>query len=289
MPGDIRQEAATAIHASPVAEPLKNRVYRGLIIGLAASLVMALIGALGTGQAPFAQRLLYWSAVILPGSLLGLAITAAVQSWGGLAGRPWAQAALVSLLVAVPHTFLVIVASALMFGVTAITPQLVLQFGFAVLIVTAAMTSINYLAARADHDRAPAASAMVQPATQQAAAPADADPEGGQTSLPPAFAARLPLRLRNGRLRAISAEDHYLRVHTDLGSELVLMRMADAATLLDAYPGARVHRSWWVARHAVVASRSSNGTMVLDVEGGLEVPVSRSAKSALAAAGWWRS
>jgi DNA-binding LytR/AlgR family response regulator len=106
-------------------------------------------------------------------------------------------------------------------------------------------------------------------------------------TIPSGFADRLPPRLRAGRLQAIAAEDHYLRVHTDLGSDLVLMRIGDAATLLESLPGARVHRSWWVARDAVTGSRSTNGNIMLELACGLDVPVSRAAKRDLAADGWF--
>ena len=46
-------------------------------------------------------------------------------------------------------------------------------------------------------------------------------------------------------------EDHYVRAHTMLGSDLVLLRLRDAIAELDGIEGAQVHRSWWVARDVV--------------------------------------
>ena len=65
------------------------------------------------------------------------------------------------------------------------------------------------------------------------------------------FLDRLPLRLRGATIRAVQAEDHYLRLHTDRGSDLILMRLSDAVSELEGLEGARTHRSWWVAREAV--------------------------------------
>lgn len=258
---------------------MRRRVLLSAVIGAAASLVLALLGALGTDAAPFGQRLLYWAVVVLPGSALGFVITWAVRLWGRLTGRPWAEVALVALLVTLPHTFLVIVASALLFGVDRITPLLVAQFGFAVLIVSLAMTSINHLAARTPEPGTAAPAIPVpEPPLPCAQAPMAA-------TMPAAFADRLPLKIRGGRLHAICAQDHYLMVHTDIGSDLVLMRMADAVALLAGVPGARVHRSWWVARAAVIGGRTRNGNPVLLVAGGLEVPVSRGARAAAVDAG----
>jgi DNA-binding LytR/AlgR family response regulator len=263
-----------------MAASLQQRTVRGLVIGAMASVVLALLGAMGTDAAPLGLRMLYWAAVIMPGSLLGLAVTWAVQKWGGLSRYRWWEAAMVAVLVAVPHTFVVIVASALMFGITMITASTVIQFGLMVLLVSAVLTAINYLASPPTFEDV----ADKPPALSPATAVISAVPA---CTMPPAFADRLPPRLRAGRLQAIAAEDHYLRVHTDLGNDLVLMRIGDAAALLEPLPGARVHRSWWVARDAVTGSRSTNGNIMLELAGGLEVPVSRSAKRDLAADGWF--
>ncbi|NEX94511.1 LytTR family DNA-binding domain-containing protein, partial [Caulobacter sp. 17J65-9] len=96
---------------------------------------------------------------------------------------------------------------------------------------------------------------------------------------------RLPPRL--GReVVALGMEDHYVRVFTRRGDTLVLMRMADAVAELAAVDGAQVHRSWWVARAAVVASARSGRSGVLRLDTGLEVPVARRRLAELKALGW---
>jgi DNA-binding LytR/AlgR family response regulator len=97
---------------------------------------------------------------------------------------------------------------------------------------------------------------------------------------------RLPPHLAAARLIALEAEDHYLRVHTDAGSALILMRLSDAVQETGGEDGARCHRSWWVARHAVRSARRHGSVMRLHLDGGLEVPVSRSYLPALRSAGW---
>jgi hypothetical protein len=70
-----------AIDASPNAHPLRQRAVRALLIGLIAAVVLAVpavLGASGTDKAPLPYRLMYWAAVILPGSLLGIAVQTAV-------------------------------------------------------------------------------------------------------------------------------------------------------------------------------------------------------------------
>ncbi len=43
-----------------------------------------------------------------------------------------------------------------------------------------------------------------------------------------------------------------MRVHGARSSELLLIRLRDAIAEMDDLPGEQTHRSWWVARDAVV-------------------------------------
>ena len=85
---------------------------------------------------------------------------------------------------------------------------------------------------------------------------------------------------------ALQGEDHYVRVHTPLGSELLLMRLGDAIHELGGLAGERVHRSWWVAREAVASARANGRRLSLTLTNGLEVPVSREASARLRRSGW---
>jgi DNA-binding LytR/AlgR family response regulator len=95
------------------------------------------------------------------------------------------------------------------------------------------------------------------------------------SSEPPKFLDRLPLKLRGGEIWAVEAEDHYLRLHTSKGQDLILMRLSDAIDELEGIEGAQVHRSWWVARDAIVEAVRGDGRATLTLKDGAEVPVSR--------------
>ena len=92
---------------------------------------------------------------------------------------------------------------------------------------------------------------------------------------PPKFLERLPLRLRGAEVWAVEAEDHYLRLHTSKGQDLILLRLADAISELEGIEGAQVHRSWWVARDAIVGAERGDGRATLTLKDGSQVPVSR--------------
>ena len=100
------------------------------------------------------------------------------------------------------------------------------------------------------------------------------------------------LRLRrmpdgvDGEILCLQMEDHYLCVHTATGRGLVLQRLADAVEELAQADGMQVHRSWWVARHAVSGHETVKRQKFLLLSNGLRVPVSRSYLAAVREAGW---
>ena len=98
---------------------------------------------------------------------------------------------------------------------------------------------------------------------------------------PPRFLEKLPPHLA-GDLIALEAQDHYLKVHTDRGSHMLLMRLSDAAAQLSEDQGLQVHRGWWVANHAVASAEKSQ----LHLRNGLTVPVSRTYLQAVRSRGW---
>jgi hypothetical protein len=100
------------------------------------------------------------------------------------------------------------------------------------------------------------------------------------------FRLRLSAKRRSARLIAIEAEDHYVRVHTDSGSELVAMRFTDAMEELARAYGFRLHRSWWVVGDAIENVRWTRGGGEARLATGMVVPVSRSYAASLKSAGW---
>lgn len=106
-----------------------------------------------------------------------------------------------------------------------------------------------------------------------------------QEQLPPdvLFQRRLPMEKR-GQLIRLEAQDHYLLVVTDKGSETLLLRMGDAEAELS-NAGLRVHRSHWVVPQQVQSHSRQKGRDVLIMRDQSEIPVSRSYKDKVRAAG----
>jgi hypothetical protein len=95
----------------------------------------------------------------------------------------------------------------------------------------------------------------------------------------PRLLARLPAEVK-GEILHLSVDDHYVEVATDRGRAKVLMRLADAIDEAGE-AGARVHRSHWVAKGAVVKIERLSGRTFLHLKNGSRVPVSRGYQDAL--------
>ncbi len=102
---------------------------------------------------------------------------------------------------------------------------------------------------------------------------------------PPAFLERAS-GLKADDVLALQAEEHYVRIFTENGTELIHYRFGDAVEEMPSELGLRVHRSWWVAGHAVRSAKRGSRRWQLSLESGVSVPVSDSYVSAVRDKGW---
>ncbi len=262
-----------SIHAARTAGPFRQYL-SGFVVAALAAVVMAVTGALGTDEAPFGVRLGFWLICMLGGAFIGAGASTMFKTWGGLARWPWAEVLGIAVTMALPQTLIVIAARSMIFDLRVPTNSGIgIMFGF-VMFICVVMVALDYAMHRDQYGAQAGA-----PAIPIEAAPATADPEAR-------FRERLPHGLRAAQLLALEAEDHYLRVHTDSGSGLILLRMADAVVELAAVEGAQTHRSWWVARSAVAETKRGDGRAMLTLHNGQDVPVSRSYYKTINEAGW---
>lgn len=247
------------VDPQPPAAP--NHV-RGLAITLVAGLFLTFSGAFSTGEAPLWLRLAYWLPVMAAGYIWGSFVTRRLaplaQRW---TENIWLIGAMASLTMSIPFTFVVWAATFWVLGSGLTLIGIPFLFGY-VLLVSSALTAINLLV------------------ETRRTALTHADPA------PPRFLDRLPLKLRGAEVWAVEAEDHYLRLHTSKGQDLILLRLADAVDELQGIEGAQVHRSWWVARDAITDAKRGDGRATLTLKDGAEVPVSRTYAGLLRERGW---
>jgi len=244
----------------------RRDLVRSVSLAAAAALVLTAAGAFETGAEPFPGRLIYWLMVMGVGSLWGQLCNRLLARWAKIEGRPWLHISVLTGMVAGPMCLFVWAATGLFFQGQIYPFSNLSPLVMPVLTVTAAVCTLNVFLGGAVPIQTHASPDAITPAR---------------------FIERLPLRFRGARLIAVEAEDHYLRVHTDHGSELILMRLSDALTELEGLEGAQTHRSWWVARDAVQAASRGDGRATLALEGGLTAPVSRRYARTLREAGWY--
>jgi hypothetical protein len=234
---------------------------RGLLITVTAAVFLTMAGAFGSYETPLAARFVYWIVLMLLGWLWGAFVARIIFRRLGPPRSLWLRVITSSLTLSIPYSVVVALAGMLTFHAhyrPAEIPGLVAT----VTIVSAVMIAINVLADR-EMNSVTAAS-----------------------SQPPKFLERLPLKLRGAEVWAVEAEDHYLRLHTSKGQDLILMRLADAVAELEGIEGAQVHRSWWIARDAITDARRGDGRATLTLKDGAEVPVSRTYAGQLRERGW---
>jgi hypothetical protein len=228
-------------------------------------LYMAAVGAFASGAMWTPLRYLYWQAAMLGGGVIAALIEPWLERVPVLARRPLLRGAAQALAMTPPITLYIALLSALMFQ----HPFHWIQLRYvapSVLTVDIAVVILAWLIRRAY--RKP-------------------EPRPVPAHAPPALIRdRLPPRLARAELHAVQAEDHYLRIHTSTGQELILMKLADALEALQACDGMQVHRSWWVSRHAVEHARWRKGRGELELKGGLKVPVSTRHAAAVKQIDW---
>ena len=256
----------TAPTRNVVRVAVDRGLIRGVSVALAGGVVLAFTGAFGMDEVSLGFRLAYWFPMMLMGAVWGHLCSRLVEGRIDMERRPWLATLILTLVISGPLSIMVWAVTGWFFDddrsvILARLPD----FLGPVTMVTGVLAALNVFLSRTP--------------VQTHAAPAGAAPAR--------FLDRLPFKLRGAALRAVEAEDHYLRVHTDRGSDLILMRLSDALVELEGLEGAQTHRSWWVAKDAVRGVARGDGRATLTLEGGLSAPVSRRYARALREAGWY--
>ncbi|GJD74148.1 LytTR family DNA-binding domain-containing protein [Methylobacterium goesingense] len=240
----------------------RSRILRRVFAAVGAGVLLAMLGPFGTylNHGPVA-RVGYWIAAMLLGFVLYGGAFAAAGLVAPL-GHRWRGLVLVgaALLASIPETA---ITRALAFR---LWPELA-ALGLSWPLWFAQASLLGLMAV-----------AIAERMRRCGAVP----PGGGR---PMSTAGGRPVPALPSDLLALQMEDHYVRVHTARGSDLILMPLVRAMDGVEK-PGLRVHRSWWVARDAVVAVDGTPRAMRLRLSNGVVAPVARSAVVHLREAGW---
>ncbi len=275
---------------------VKSRFVRQVVIDIsvlvAIGVVLAVLAPLGSGDMSFAQRAVYWVALALAGYVFYKPIGAQIVPLSVRLDLPewfmWSASVAIATL---PMSALVWIVNAGGGPVRLPSVEVALTHYFAVLVVGAIITLLFNLLPATRSAKVGSMPGLSQLDLPSAVTASSSDPLPSPAPQPPKsgplapFLDRLPAELGTD-LIALEMEDHYVRAHTALGSELVLMRLRDAIAELGDLEGRQVHRSWWVARGAVNDVQREGRNVRLILPRGLEAPVARTQVSELKNAGW---
>ena len=249
--------------------PWIRRLAADVALWTVIGVVMAFLGPYGTAERSFSLRLVYWLVCMVGGGLIGVAVDEPLRR---RVDHFWIRLIAASVLMTPPVTVLVGLTNHVMFDQWLGWRNLWEPI-FQVFIICVATMCLRQLAwAQA-----------VQPSALIEASPIEAAP-GDPTAV---FRQRLSAKRRAATILAVEAEDHYLRVHTDAGDELITAKFGDALAELGEAGGFRTHRSWWVAASAIDEVTWLRGRGEAKLKTGLTVPISRSNAAPRKAAGWF--
>ena len=156
---------------------------RGVLIGVVAGAFLAFSGAFGSSQTSLWVRLVYWIPLIVCGGLWSQVCSPLLRRFVDTDDRPWMEIILLSLMMSVPVTLTVWIATMALFWRE--TPQLqhLPHFFLPVLAITVTLSAINVLVDKS--------------------VPVETHHVVGQA--PARFLQRLPAKLRGAQLWAVQS------------------------------------------------------------------------------------
>ena len=269
------------------AHIVARKILIDLTIMTAIGVILALIGPFGSFAEPLGYRLVSWVGFSWIGYALYSPMGPLVDRVSNGLDLPrapiWVVAAALSSL---PMTAVVYTMGYLPGPVPVPSAAQFFSTYPYVFVIGGGVTALFFLLAKGERDGGGAD--HVAPVSPPASHPvASAAPEPAASSIPASnpLLDALPAELGSDVI-ALEMEDHYVRVHTALGSELVLMRLRDAMAHVADIEGRQTHRSWWVARGAVEDVTREGRNVRLVLARGIEAPVSRAQVTELKDAGW---
>lgn len=232
-----------------------------VVTWLVLSVLTTLAGPFGSYEVfPLALRAVYWPALIGLGVLIGSAVRVLVEARMASRGI-WPVAVMISAINAVLFTPLLTVIGYWLGRSHGLGPSL-WEFAFFVFVSSLGVGALRNVMAAAPPEPPP-------------------EPPPCPAAALPKLIARLPAP-QHAPLVRLSVRDHYVAIHTALGTQTLLMRFADAMAETAPVEGLQVHRSHWVAVAQVAAVQRRSGRTLLVMKDGAEVPVSRAFQAAVA-------
>lgn len=232
---------------------LEHQFSRNVIISIFVGGFLGLAGAFGTSDEPLLSRLSLFIIASLIGSTFAFLTSYVLDKFINDDDRPILYHILFLIIMAIPTTFFIMLLGSVFFHFD-ISLKRYLWFMPTVILIAGFFTILHSLIERVPFQ------------THISTKPDET----------PKLIHRLPIKYRNSEIYAIKSEDHYLRVYTSLGDELILYRFGDALKDLEGIEGVQTHRSWWVAINAVEEVQKDYGKNFYLLKNQIKAPISRS-------------
>ena len=216
--------------------------------------VLALVGPFGTILSlSQPERAAYWGVLVVVGYVTGYLISYAILRSDDTAPKRGLRVVFAGILTGIAMTAMVTALNVPVFGFVPSFADFPTFVGTTIAISVIVMAVID----------------MFNRKLRPSALSAESE------NAPPPLLDRLPFDKR-GAFVALSVEDHYVRIRTTKGEEMLLMRLADAIREVGSTPGSQVHRSHWAAFDQVARVEKHADRATLQMTGGIDIPVSRS-------------
>lgn len=249
-------KAALGLRGNKLQASIKN-ILPGLALCVFAGLVLAILAPLGSRGLALPVRLVFWIGLCFVGGC-GANIADILVSRLKAKPNPWLMAFYQSVTATIAVALALFVLTVMTVGETGLDYPWTTVFY--IWVISISISIVGML------------SSTKSLQTSQSARPALSD--------------RLAMRLRDADIFALCAEDHYVRVITSKGEELVLMRLLDAIKEVSPTIGLSPHRSWWVAENGVEKLKKKDGKTEIKLKSGQSTPISRNGMKTVKDAGW---
>lgn len=232
---------------------LKSQFSRNVIVSIFVGGFLGIAGAFGTSDEPLINRLSLFIIASFIGSFFAFLTSHILDKFINDDDRPILYHILFLILMAIPTTFFIMLLGSFFFHFD-ISLQRYLWFMPTVILISGFFTILHSLI-----ERVPLQTHVVETSNEI-----------------PKLINRLPIKYRHATIYAIKSEDHYLRIYTSIGDELILYRFGDALKDLEGIEGVQTHRSWWVALDAINENQKDYGKNFYLLKNQIKVPISRS-------------
>ena len=222
------------------------------LVILGATVVCFLSGPFGTLEAlPVGLRFIYWALIVVTSGLISIWVHAWIRT---LQWYTLSKIALVSVIFG-----LIVVGLVVLFSLPLLHPIQRYPGHLEILAYSFPSAAITFFISVV----------LSRPRNMTS------ETEAIMTKRPDLFG-RLEKHANARRILSLCAQDHYVEVTTEKGSELCLMRLKDAITEAEPEEGLQIHRSHWVAKSAVEKLETKGSSWQVRLTDGRVLIVSQS-------------